>query len=165
MLFGFQLGSTLGSSFLNGFWTIHNPSNDVHYPAVTIQNSGLALAAYGVSGPALRPSGAYSVFSTTMAPGAIQIANQGMGVADGFTQYDAITGFYRPRWGDYSGAWTFNNDIYFTTEYIPDSNCSLHSSSWTTRVVRRWVTRPTRRCPRASRTPSSGRSSPTGVRR
>jgi hypothetical protein len=127
MLFGINLGGSIGSSSLARTWTIHNPSNDVQFPAVSIMDSGLALAAYSVSGAATRPSSAYSVFSTSMAPAAIQIANQGQGVQDGFTQYDVFTPTYRPRWGDYSGAVTMGNSIYFSSEYIPDSNCSLSS--------------------------------------
>jgi hypothetical protein len=125
MLFGINLGSSLSTTSLARTWTIHNPSNDLQFPAVSIFDSGLVLAAYSVSGSALRPSAAYSVFSTTMAPAAIQIANQGMGLQDGFTQYVPLTGFYRPRWGDYSGAATMGNSIYFTSEFIPVPNCSL----------------------------------------
>jgi hypothetical protein len=124
MYFGLNLGAA--SVSLAQQWTIHNPSNDLQFPSVSILDSGLALGAYSVSGPALRPSSAYSVFSTTMAPAAIQIANQGQGVQDGFTQYNNVfTAGYRPRWGDYSGAATMGNSIYFTTEYIADANCSL----------------------------------------
>jgi hypothetical protein len=125
MLFGINLGSSLSTTSLARTWTIHNPSNDLQFPAVSIFDSGLVLAAYSVSGSALRPSAAYSVFSTTMAPAAIQIANQGMGLQDGFTQYVPLTGFYRPRWGDYSGAATMGNSIFFTSEFIPVPNCSL----------------------------------------
>jgi hypothetical protein len=124
MYFGLNLGAA--SVGLAAQWTIHNPTNDLQFPSVSIMDNGLALGAYSVSGPALRPSSAYSVFSTTMAPAAIQIANQGLGVQDGFTQYnDVFTSGYRPRWGDYSGAATMGNSIYFTTEFIPAPNCSL----------------------------------------
>jgi hypothetical protein len=124
MYFGLNLGAA--SVGLAAQWTIHNPTNDLQFPSVSIMDNGLALGAYSVSGPSLRPSSAYSVFSTTMAPSAIQIANQGMGVQDGFTQYNNVfTAGYRPRWGDYSGAATMGNSIYFTTEYIADANCSL----------------------------------------
>jgi hypothetical protein len=125
MLFGVNLGSSIVTSSLGRVWTIHNPSNDVHYPAVSIFDNGQALASYGVSGPSLYPSAAYSTFTMGSAPAAIQISNQGLGVQDGFTQYTVFTGSYRPRWGDYSGAATMGNSIYFTTEYIPDANCSL----------------------------------------
>jgi len=124
MLFGINLGSSMLTTSLARQWTIHNPSNDVQFPAVSIMDSGLALAAYSVSGATTRPSSAYSVFSTSMAPAAIQISNQGLGLQDGFTQYDVFVP-YRPRWGDYSGAVTMGNSIYFSSEYIPDSNCSL----------------------------------------
>jgi hypothetical protein len=59
-----------------------------------------------------------------MAPAAIQISNPGLGVQDGFTQYPFVFGG-RERWGDYSGAATMGNSIYFTTEFIPAMNCSL----------------------------------------
>jgi hypothetical protein len=125
MLFGINLGASMASTSLARMWTIHNPSNDLQFPAVSILDNGTALAAYSVSGATTRPSSAYSVFSTSIAPAAIQISNQGLGLQDGFTQYDAITGFYRPRWGDYSGAATMGNSIYFTSEFIPVPNCSL----------------------------------------
>jgi hypothetical protein len=125
MLFGINLGASIGSTTLARQWTIHNPSNDLQFPAVSIMDDGIALAAYSVSGATTRPSSAYSVFTTSMAPAAIQISNQGLGLQDGFTQYTPITGFYRPRWGDYSGAATMGNAIYFTSEFIPVPNCSL----------------------------------------
>ena len=125
MLFGINLGSSILTSSLARQWTIHNPSTDVMFPAVSILDNGLALVAYSASGPVLRPSAAYSIFSTTMAPAAIQIANQGLGLQDGFTQYGFVYGFYPPRWGDYSGAATMGNSIYFTSEFIPAINCSL----------------------------------------
>jgi hypothetical protein len=124
MLFGFNLGSSLASTSLVRTWTIHNPSNDVYFPGLSILDNGLALVTYTVSGSALRPSGAYSIFSHTMAPAAIQISNPGLGVQDGFTQYPFVFGG-RERWGDYSGAATMGNSIYFTTEFIPAMNCSL----------------------------------------
>jgi len=127
MVFGISLGGSISTTSLARQWTIHNPSNDLQFPAVSIMDSGLALAAYSVSGSLTRPSAAYSVFNTSMAPAAIQIANQGQGLQDGFTQYDVFTPSYRPRWGDYSGAVTMGNSIYFSSEYIPDSNCSLSS--------------------------------------
>ncbi len=76
----------------------------MYNPAVAILDNGLTLASYGVSGPALRPSAAYSTFSATLAPSSIKIANQGLGVQDGFTQYNCIDsvdftgcGDWRPR--------------------------------------------------------------------
>jgi hypothetical protein len=125
LYFGVNLGSSILSTTLARSWLIHNPAVDAHYPAVSIFDNGLALASYGISGPSVPPSGAYSVFSTTMAPSAIHVANHGRGVQDGFTQYTVFTGSYRPRWGDYSGAWTVNNHIFFTTEWIANPNCSL----------------------------------------
>jgi hypothetical protein len=131
LMFGVNLGSSAASSSLVRTWGIHNPSVDVYFPAVSIFDNGIALASYTASGPGLYASSAYSVFSTSMAPDAIRIANRGLGVQDGFTQYGCIDavpwcgGFWRPRWGDYSGAATMGNSIYFTAEYIPDANCSL----------------------------------------
>jgi hypothetical protein len=131
VLFGVNLGgsscttSSLAASSLARVWTIHNPSHSVYFPSVSMIDDGQALATYTVSGSAHYASAAYSTFSTSTAPAAIQVANRGLGVQDGFTQYVPITGFYRPRWGDYSGAATMGNSIYFTAEYIPDANCSL----------------------------------------
>jgi hypothetical protein len=124
LLFGVNLGTTAGNSSLSRFWRIHNPTNDVYFPAVSIFDNGIALAAYTVSGPGQYASAAYSVFSTSMAPDAIRVANLGQGVQDGFTQYGFVFGS-NPRWGDYSGAATMGNSIYFTSEYIVDANCSL----------------------------------------
>ena len=99
LMFGVTLGSTGFSSSLTRTWTIHNPSNDVYFPAVTIADSGLALATYTVSGSARFASAAYSTFSTSQAPAAIQVANQGLGVQDGFTQYDRLHGCRPPALG------------------------------------------------------------------
>jgi hypothetical protein len=138
MLFGVNLGPLPlddpdDTTSLANVWTIHNPANDVYNPAVALLDNGLTLASYGVSGPSLRPSAAYSVFSSTLAPSSIKIANQGLGVQDGFTQYNCVDsvdflgtcGDWRPRYGDVSGAATMLNHVFFTTEYIADSNCSL----------------------------------------
>ena len=103
MLFGINLGSSMFSTSLARHWTISNSSNDVYFPAVSILDNGLALAAYTVSG-ALRPSSAYSVFSTTMAPAAIQVSNVGQGLQDGFTQYDADHGLLPPALGRLLGS-------------------------------------------------------------
>ncbi len=88
-------------------------------------DDGQALAAYTVSGSAQYASAAYSTFTTSIAPAAIQVANRGLGVQDGFCNYEIVFGCGRPRWGDYSGAATMGNSIYFTAQYIPDANCSL----------------------------------------
>ena len=137
MLFGVHLGplplsNPADTTSLANVWTIHNPANDVYNPAVALLDNGLTLAAYGVSGPSLRPSAAYSTFSAAVPPSSIKIANQGLGVQDGFTQYNCIDlvdftgcGDWRPRWGDTSGAATMLNHVFFTSEYIADSNCSL----------------------------------------
>jgi len=104
---------------------IHNPSADVYFPAVANIDDGSGLFAYTVSSSTLYPSSAYSVFTPSLNPPAIEVSNQGQGVQDGFTQYVPITGFYRPRWGDYSGAATDGKKIFFTSEFIPKPNCSL----------------------------------------
>ena len=51
-LFGVTLGSTGASSSAMRTWTIHNPSNDVYFPSVSILDNGQALATYTVSGSA-----------------------------------------------------------------------------------------------------------------
>ena len=99
MLFGINLGSSINTTSLARHWTINNPSADLQFPAVSILDNGLALAAYSVSASHIYLSSAYSVFSTHQAPGAIQISNQGRGVQDGFTQYDAIHGLRPPALG------------------------------------------------------------------
>ncbi len=104
----------------------------MYFPAVASFNNGIVLAAYTVSGSGLFPSSAYSVLSTSMEPDAIHVSNLGRGVQDGFTQYNCVDavnfggcGDWRPRWGDYSGAAVSGNQIYFTSEFIPNPNCSL----------------------------------------
>ena len=64
-LFGVTLGSTGFSSSLARTWTIHNPSNDVYFPSVSILDNGQALATYTVSGSARFASAAYSTFTTS----------------------------------------------------------------------------------------------------
>lgn len=132
MLFGVNLGTSLTTTNVARTWMIHNPGNDVYFPAVASFNNGTVLAAYTVSGPSLFPSSAYSVFSLSMEPPTINVANLGRGVQDGFTQYNCIDavnfggcGDWRPRWGDYSGAAVNLNQIYFSSEFIPNPNCSL----------------------------------------
>ena len=132
MLFGVTLGTSLSTTSVIRTWTIHNPTNDVYFPAVASYNNGIVLAAYTVSGSGLFPSSAYSVLSTSMEPDAIHVSNLGRGVQDGFTQYNCVDavnfggcGDWRPRWGDYSGAAVSGNQIYFTSEFIPNPNCSL----------------------------------------
>jgi hypothetical protein len=131
VLFGVNLGgsscttSSLALSSLARVWTIHNPTHSVYFPSVSMINDGQALAAYTVSGASHYASAAYSTFTTSTAPGAIQVANRGLGVTDDFCQYPQYIDCGRPRFGDYSGAATMGNSIYFTAQYVPDANCSL----------------------------------------
>ena len=124
MVFGVNLASSAAGSSLVKHYIIHNSGADLYFPAVASFDDGLATVAYTVSASNLYASSAFSVFSTSLAPQGIGIANLGHGVQDGFTQYPAVFGG-RARWGDYAGAATALNRIYFTSEFIPDANCSL----------------------------------------
>jgi hypothetical protein len=123
-LFGVELGTTALNSTLVSHWILHNSAADVYFPAVASFDDGTAVVAYTVSASNLYASSGFSGFSTATAPSGIGIANLGHGVQDGFTQYPIVFGG-RARWGDYSGAATALGRIYFTSEFIPDFNCSL----------------------------------------
>lgn len=101
---------------------IANLGNNVMFPASSTVNSGNGLWAYSLSGANRYPSSAYSPFTNGGKPSQIVISNAGKGPADGFTGYSP----YGPpeRWGDYSGAVTDGNKIFWSSEFI-DQTCTF----------------------------------------
>src|SRR5581483_11854858 len=56
--------------------------------------------------------------------GDVLIMLEGQAPTDGFTEYFAFGEPYRPRWGDYSQAYSDGKKIWLATEYI-NSNCTF----------------------------------------
>ena len=95
---------------------IANQNADVLFPASTSVNSGNGIWADSLTGDSIYPSSAVSPFSNSAGPGQIVISNKGVGPQDGFCEYYAAV---KPgRWGDYSGAVTDGNNVFWSSQFI-----------------------------------------------
>jgi hypothetical protein len=98
--------------------------SDVAYPAVGVTKSGKGVIAMTLMGPGYYPSAAYASIDKSGA-GAIQIAAEGLGPQDGFTNYAAFVGDPpRERWGDYGAAVADGKNVWIASEYIGQT-CTL----------------------------------------
>jgi len=99
--------------------------NNVLYPAIAVTPSGKGVMAFTLVGRDFYPSAAIASIDVS-GVGAVQVAAQGVGPADGFSGY-AIFNFpnpARPRWGDYGAAVVDGSHIWVASEYIGQS-CTL----------------------------------------
>ncbi len=97
------------------------------YPAIGVTPSGRGVMAFTLVGKSTFPSAAYAPFDLTSGFGAVAVAANGKGPADGFSDYFAyaIPGQNeRPRWGDYGAASVAGNQVWIASEYIGQS-CTL----------------------------------------
>ena len=83
----------------------------LEFPAIAATDAGTALMTFTLNGPDYYPSTAY--IWLTSSDNTIHITALGKSPEDGFTEYQFFataygsTYFYRPRWGDYSGLYSF----------------------------------------------------------
>jgi hypothetical protein len=103
---------------LNGY--VANWNNDVVFPAIGINNNGVAGAmVYTLTGNDHFPSVAVSKVSDSAPITSIPVVLAGQDVLDDFAWYF----FGTPRWGDYSAAVGDGHWIYLASEYIQYPSC------------------------------------------
>ena len=92
-------------------------STDLTYPAVGVLDNGRGVIAFTLTGDNNFPSAAFASLDDKVGMGDIQIAANGVGAWDGFTQY-IIYGAGRPRWGDYGATAVDGSTIWIASEYV-----------------------------------------------
>ena len=100
--------------------------NNVTYPAIAVTKDGNGVMAFTLVGRDFFPSAAFASINAD-GVGAVQVAAQGIGPADGFTGTAVFNdpNPARPRWGDYGAAVVDgNNNIWMASEYIGQT-CTL----------------------------------------
>jgi hypothetical protein len=113
-----------GPSLVNsGYLAVHQ--NNVTYPAIAVRPDGNGVMAFTLVGRDFFPSAAFASINAD-GVGAVQVAAQGIGPADGFSGtavYNAPNPA-RPRWGDYGAAVVDGSNIWMASEYIGQT-CDL----------------------------------------
>lgn len=98
---------------------------NIIYPALGVTTSGKGVMAFTLVGPNNYPSAAYAAFDTQNGTGPIQIAANGKGPQDGFSETKIFSptgnGVPRPRWGDYGAAVPMGSNVWIASEYIGQS--------------------------------------------
>jgi len=99
--------------------------NNVIYPAIAVTPGGKGVMAFTLVGRDFFPSAAFASIDAS-GVGAVQIAAQGLGPADGFTGTAVFNAPNppRPRWGDYGAAVVDGNNVWIASEYIAQT-CNL----------------------------------------
>src|SRR5207302_3054500 len=99
--------------------------NNVDYPAIAVTPQGKGVMAFTLVGRDFFPSAAFASIDAG-GVGAVQVAAQGVGPADGFSG-TAVFNFPnppRPRWGDYGMAVFDSGNVWLASEYIGQT-CNL----------------------------------------
>jgi hypothetical protein len=110
---------------------------NVLFPSIAVNKSGVGAMAFTLSGPDFFPSAAYVRFAFGAPVGAIHISGAGTGPEDGFTGYKAF-GAPTPgvaRWGDYSAAVSADGAIWMGNEFIPGTPRTVNAN-WGTFLTR-----------------------------
>ncbi len=99
--------------------------NNVTYPAIAVTPDGNGVMAFTLLGRDFFPSAAFASINAD-GVGAVQVAAQGLGPADGFsgTAVFNAPNPARPRWGDYGAAVVDGSNIWMASEYIGQT-CDL----------------------------------------
>jgi len=99
--------------------------NNVTYPAIAVRPDGSGVMAFTLVGRNFFPSAAFASINAD-GVGAVQVAAQGIGPADGFsgTAVFNAPNPARPRWGDYGAAVVDGSNIWLASEYIGQT-CDL----------------------------------------
>jgi hypothetical protein len=98
---------------------------DVLFPSIGVTNEGQGVIVFTLTGKSLYPSAAYVTISMEGTGKSITVAAFGKSPSDGFTEFQNFgTPAFRPRWGDYSAAVSFDGKVYFATEFIQHKSCS-----------------------------------------
>src|SRR6266542_6146519 len=100
-------------------------SNNLTYPAVGVNTHGDGVIAFTLVGAGHYPSAAYAGLDASSGVGAVKVAADGLGPADGFTSYKAfVSNPPRTRWGDYGATTPDGNSLWIASEYIGQT-CTL----------------------------------------
>ncbi len=113
-----------GASLVNnGYLAVSQ--NNITYPAIAVTPSGKGVMAFTLVGRDFYPSAAFASIGAG-GVGAVQLAAQGAGPADGFSGYAVFNAPNpaRPRWGDYGAAVVDGSNIWIASEYIGQT-CDL----------------------------------------
>jgi len=99
--------------------------NNVDYPAIAVTAQGKGVMAFTLVGRDFYPSAAFASIDAG-GVGAVQVAAQGLGPADGFsgTAIFNAPNPARPRWGDYGAAVVDGSNVWIASEYIGQT-CTL----------------------------------------
>jgi len=110
---------------------------NVLFPSIAVNRSGVGAMCFTLSGPDFFPSAAYVRFAFGRPVGAIHISGAGVLPEDGFTGYNAF-GAPVPgvaRWGDYSAAVSADGAIWMGNEFIPGTPRTV-AANWGTFITR-----------------------------
>jgi hypothetical protein len=100
-----------------GYVSVRN--NNVLFPSIGVNERGVAVMAFSISGPDYFPSAGYARIQGPFA-GPVHVAGAGAEPEDGFTGYAAFDSGPTARWGDYSAAVADSQgNIWIAAEYIP----------------------------------------------
>jgi len=107
----------------NGYLAVSQ--NNITYPAIAVTPNGNGVMAFTLVGRDYYPSAAFASIDAN-GVGAVQMAAQGIGPADGFSGTAAFNAPNpaRPRWGDYGAAVVDGSNIWIASEYIGQT-CTL----------------------------------------
>jgi hypothetical protein len=99
--------------------------NNVTYPAIAVTPGGNGVMAFTLVGRDFYPSAAFASIDAS-GVGAVQVAAQGLGPADGFSGTAVFNAPNppRPRWGDYGAAVVDGDNVWIASEYIAQT-CNL----------------------------------------
>jgi hypothetical protein len=114
------LSASVGNSGLLGL-----PDSNLIYPAIGVTSAGHGVMAFTVTGGDRFPSAGYALINSS-GVGAVHVAREGAGPADGFSGYiiENLPNPIRPRWGDYGAAAVVGSQIWIASEYIGQT-CTL----------------------------------------
>jgi len=114
-----------GGPALNNQGYLAVSQNNVIYPAIAVTPGGKGVMAFTLVGRDFYPSAAFASIDAS-GVGAVQVAAQGLGPADGFTGTAIFNAPNppRPRWGDYGAAVVDGSNIWIASEYIAQT-CNL----------------------------------------
>ncbi|HKW59545.1 MAG TPA: hypothetical protein VJR46_07305, partial [Candidatus Dormibacteraeota bacterium] len=101
--------------------------NNVTYPAIAVRPDGKGVMAFTLEGRDFYPTAAFASMDAG-GVGAVQLAAEGAGPADGFSGYAVYNAPNpaRPRWGDYGAAVVDGSNIWVASEYIGQT-CTLRT--------------------------------------
>jgi hypothetical protein len=110
---------------------------NVLFPSIAVNSSGVGAMCFTLSGPNYFPSAAYVRFASGAPVGDIHISGAGVLPEDGFSGYKAF-GSPTPgvaRWGDYSAAVSADGAIWMGNEFIPGTPRTVNAN-WGTFITR-----------------------------